>query len=401
MFTITSRNAQRSYTLIHVLYWTVYGFMLGFSSVYLLEQGFTNAQIGVALGCAYLSSTLLQPAIASVFERTGVKLMHGVAYLYMALMAVAVCMFVLPLPKLLLAAGLVICLALESAIQPSINTMLQVYEAAGFKVHFGSARGFGSLVYAVVVALMGRVLETISPIFLPVFYVVSSLVLCAYLLLVRIPEGEISKRPKVSRETSAAALCAKPWFLFLMGSTAFLALNALLTGSYMIQIMHEIGGGSTEQGIAVAIAAAMECPAMLLYSRIAKRSSDRKLLTLCGWVWAFKCGLIAVAQSPYAIFAAQFLQFAGYGFFVPANVRYIRELLPESAFLKAQSLTGSAFTAGTLIAVVGGGTLLDAVGVRNTLYIGECFSILGAVMLTLSVVCARKERLDKDSAAVL
>ena len=81
--------------------------------------------------------------------------------------------------------------------------------------------------------------------------------------------------------------------------------------------------------------------------------------------------------------------------FIQANVRYIREYLPESAFLKAQSLTGSAFTAGTLIAVVGGGTLLDAVGVRNTLYIGECFSLLGAVMLTLSVVTARRVSLDK------
>ena len=105
--------------------------------------------------------------------------------------------------------------------------------------------------------------------------------------------------------------------------------------------------------------------------------------------------LIAIALSPYFIFAAQLMQFAGYGFFMPANVRYIQEYLPESAFLKAQSLTGAAFTAGTLIAVVGGGTLLDAVGVRNTLYIGECFSLLGAVMLTLSVVIAKRVSLDK------
>ena len=395
MLTITKKNAQTSYNLIQVLYWTVYGFMLGFSSVYLLEQGFTNAQIGVVLGCAYLFSTLMQPAIASAFERTGVNLMHGVVYLYIALMAVAVCMFFLPLPKFLLAAGLVICLGLESAIQPSINTMLQMYEAAGFPVRFGTARGFGSFVYALVVAIMGRVLESISPIYLPLFYLGGSVVLCAYLLLVKIPEGEISARPKASKETSAMALCSQPWFLLLMGATAFLALNALLVGSYMIQIMYEIGGGSTEQGIAVAIAAAMEFPAMLVYASIAKKYTDRRMMVLCGWVWAFKCGLIAIAQSPYFIFAAQILQFAGYGFFVPANVRYIRELLPESAFLKAQSLTGSAFTAGTLIAVVGGGALLDAVGVRNTLYIGECFSLLGAVMLTLSVVTARRVRLDK------
>ncbi len=392
MFTVNRRNAQLTYNVIQLMYWTVYGFLLGFSSVYLLEQGFTNAQIGVVLGCAYLLSTLLQPAIASFIERTGVKLMHGVAYLYMVLIVVALVMLFVPLPKAVLAIGLLTCLGLESAMQPSVNSMIQVYEAAGFPVQFGTARGLGSFTYAICVAVMGRVLERISPIFLPAFYVVGALILCAYLLLLRVPEGEISKKPKASKETSAISLLRQPWFLFLMGATAFLALNALMTGSYMIQIMREIGGGSAEQGTAVAISAAMEFPAMLLYSRIAKKFGDRKLTLLCGWVWAFKCGLIAVAQSPYFIYAAQLLQFAGYGFFVPASVKYIQEMLPDNAFLKAQSLSGSAFTAGTLVAVVLGGVLLDAVGVRWTLYIGEGFSILGAVMLTLSVVCARKRQ---------
>ena len=395
MFRITRKNAQGHYTAIQMMYWGVYGLIYSFASIYLLSRGFTNAQIGLVLGCAHLLSTMLQPAVAAAVERTGAQLMHAVVVLLGVIAAMGLMLYLLPLPMLLAAVCFMCTLAVISAIQSSLSALIQSFEAADVPVNFGFSRGLGSFVYAVVVAVMGRVLAGSRPGLLPLLYLCASLVMAAYLLLLRLPEGRADKKPEASKETSALTLMRRPWFALLMLATTCLALNAILVGSYLIQIMTDIGGGSTEMGIAAAIGACMECPAMLLYARISKRfGGDRRMLVLCGWVWAFKCGLIAVAQHPAMIFAAQFLQFAGYGFFVPANVRYVRQLLPEKAFLKGQSLCGSAFTAGSLIAAFGGGALLDAVGVRNTLYIGECFSIVGAVMLTLSVVLSRRERLQ-------
>ena len=392
MLTITRKNAQAHYTAIQMMYWAIYGLIYSFASIYLLSRGFSNAQIGLVLGCAHLLSTVLQPAVAAAVERTGAKLLHAVVVLLGVIALMGLLLYTLPLPMLVAAVCFLCTLAVISTIQSSISALIQTFEAANVPVNFGFSRGFGSLVYAIVVAVMGRVLEGIRPGLLPILYVAASLVMAAYLLLLRMPEGSADKKPGASRETSALTLMRRPWMALLMLATTCLALNAILVGSYLIQVMTEIGGGSTEMGIAAAIAACMECPAMLLYARFSKRFGDKKMLVLCGWVWAFKCGLIAIAQSPYTIFAAQFLQFAGYGFFVPASVRYIRQQLPEKAFLKGQSLSGSAFTAGSLIAAFGGGALLDAVGVRSTLYIGECFSIVGAVLLTLSVILSRRER---------
>lgn len=395
MLTMTKRNAQGYYTAIQMMYWGIYGLIYSFASIYLLSKGFANAQIGLVLGGAHLLSTLMQPTVAAVVERTGAKLLHAVVALMGFIAVMGLALYALNLPLIVAAVCFMCTLATISAVQSSISALIQSFEAADMPVNFGFSRGFGSLTYATVVAIMGRVMENVAPGMLPLFYLIASAVMCAFLLMIRMPEGRADKKPVASKETAAMTLLKRPWFLLLMAGTACLALNAIMVGSYLIQVMTEIGGGSTEMGIAAAIAACMECPAMLLYSRISKKlGGDRKTMVLCGWVWCFKCGLIAIAQSPYTIFAAQFLQFAGYGFFVPASVRYIRQLLPEQAFLKGQSLSGSAFTLGSLIAAFGGGIMLDALGVRTTLYIGQGFSIVGAVMLTLSVVLSRKAALD-------
>ena len=167
----------------------------------------------------------------------------------------------------------------------------------------------------------------------------------------------------------------------------------MINGSFMLQIMQDLGGNSAEYGMATSIAAVLEFPAMLLYSRVSKRFGENRLLILSGWAWFAKNALILLARSPEAIYAAQLLQFFSYAFFIPGVVRYISKILPEDAFLKGQSLQGSAYTAGSVIATLLGGVLLDAVGVRSTLVIAQTFSLLGAALLTVSVrLAARSHR---------
>ena len=390
MIRIHQKNAQLCYTLVHLFYWTIYGFVHAFGAMYLLHQGFTSSEAGVVLGLGHLTSVIMQPVVAAIFERTGIKLTHGIALLYAFGVLCSLAVLLLPVQGIALAALIVLIYAVAATAQPSLTTLTQSFEAAGAPVHYGVARGLGSLIYAIVVAIMGVVLESISPLLLPVFYLVTMLLLIAFLCMLSIPEGDVVKKPVASKETAAGTLLSNPWFVCLLIATAGFSLNALVTGTYMIQIMQDIGGGSTEMGVAIAIAAAVECPAMFLYNRFARRFTDLKMLVLCGWIWFLKCGLILVAQSPVAIYAAQMMQFAGYGFFVPANVKYIERMLPSEAFLKGQSLSGAAFSAGSLIAVFAGGFLIDLVGVRNTLAIAQISSLWGAVLLTVSAMQAKK-----------
>ena len=82
---ITRKNAQRYFSVLLSVYWTIYGLMFGFVSVYLQTLGYSNSGIGLTLGFSYLLSTFLQPVIAAVFNRTGKSLRFCLAVCFCAL----------------------------------------------------------------------------------------------------------------------------------------------------------------------------------------------------------------------------------------------------------------------------------------------------------------------------
>ena len=58
-----------NYTLIQGSYWGCYCAIVTFSSVYLLAQGFTNAQIGTVIALSSVLSAVLQPVFSGLADR--------------------------------------------------------------------------------------------------------------------------------------------------------------------------------------------------------------------------------------------------------------------------------------------------------------------------------------------
>lgn len=388
--TITQKNAQLYFSSILALYWTIFGLMLGVISVYLQAHGFSNSQIGLILGCIYLLSTLLQPTLAALFDRTGKPLRRCLAATYVVITLLAAALLFLPLSGSALLISIVAMFALKSALQPNVNALVQSFEQAGFPVNFGAARGLGSLTYGIVIAIAGVVLEEVSPLLLPAGYIGLLAAMVALLLIPKMNDGTPAQLRR--RNHADRAGLTHPIFLLFLAASTCLSINAVMNGSFMLQIMQELGGGSTEYGLATSIPAILEFPAMLLFSRFSRRFGNERLLVLSGWAWFVKNGLILIARSAEAIYAAQLLQFVSYAFFIPAVVQYIAKILPEESFLKGQSLYGSAYTIGSVIAVFFGGTLLDMFGVRDTLLMAQVFSLAGAILLTVSVRWAARNR---------
>ena len=383
--TITRKNAQLYYSLILGLFWVIFGLMLGVATVYLQAQGYSNSQIGLTLGIIYLTSTVLQPLLAALFDRMGKPLRMCVAAAYGVVTLLTGTLLFLQPEGAALAVNLVLLFALKSALQSSINSMVQSFELAGTPVNFGLARGIGSLSYGVIVAIAGVVLEKVSPLLLPGSYLGLLILMILLLALPKMDDRVPEKKAKQKGEKKGSAALSHPCFVLFLIASACFSLNATVNGSFMLQIMQKMGGNSAEYGLATSIPAVLEFPAMILYSWFARRAGENRLLVVSGWAWFVKNGLILLARSPEAIYAAQALQFVSYALFIPGVVRYISSILPEEAFLKGQSLYGSAYTLGNVIASFSGGVLLDAVGVNNTLAIVQVFSFLGALLLSISV----------------
>lgn len=170
VLTLTKKNAQFLYTLVQILYWMACGLMFSFASAYLQGNGFSNGEVGLALGCSYGISTVLQPSIASILQLTGVHSEKGLCALYTIAALLSALLLWLPLPGLGMALLFTLILSLYSALQPLVNSLAQRWSDAGCPVDFSSARSAASLLFAGTIAGMGWLLGKIPAVFLPAFY---------------------------------------------------------------------------------------------------------------------------------------------------------------------------------------------------------------------------------------
>ena len=376
------------YAVIKAMYFTVYAVMFAYASAYLLDRGFRSGQIGLLLAAANVLAVIGQQGLATFVRRTGARLCRCMAALFALVSALSAALLWLPLRGAAFAVVLTAAFAIESALQPAVNSLYRGYEDMGVRMRFSLARGCGSLAYSAVSFGAGQLLRQMTPGLLPVLYFVPSVVLTGCLLLFDAP----NVRVEASDEAGAHGPLARryPYFCVFLVGVALLSVAHVFTETFLLQLLQRVGGTSASLGTAVGISAIMELPAMALYPVFARRAGNARLLLFSGWMWAAKWLAIALAPTPGLVCAASALQFFGYALYVPASVCFIADVLPASEFLRGQALAGSAFTAGNLIASLIGGQLIDRLGMTAAAMAIQLFSLAGALCFTAGVL--RSER---------
>ncbi len=383
---ITQKNATRYYAAIHALYFCVSALITCYASAYLLEYGLTNTRIGLVMGIAYLGSALLQPLVAAFVQKTGLRLGNCLSVLSGIIALLALVMWLVPTHGILLPAMEIVVLMVHTAMQSSVNALYRGYHNRGTKINFSLARGMGSVAFSLTNLLAGFLLRRLTVHALPALYLFPSILLSLVLVLFHAPN--VASEPKgdvVTPKQKRLLLRQYPYFYLFLVGVMFLAITHTFSESYLFQIIENVGGNSSNLGIAMAIMAITELPAMLLYKKIYKKFGNRRLLGLACFIWALKALVITLAPNVYVIYAAELLQFAGYAFYIPAGVRYVAHAIPESEYMKGQALVGSAFTVGQLVAVLVGGRLIDRIGIHASLWCVQICSLTGVVFFLLAM----------------
>ena len=381
------RHITAYYTVVQSFYWITYTLMFSFASLYLLNCGYSNSAIGVILGLNYALAAVLQPMLAALFSKSRIRLNAGLAICYGIIAALSLGVCAVAKKSLLLDILLVAVLTLQASMQPSINSLQRDFALAGQPVNFGLARGIGSAAYSIVTFAAGQLLRTASPKLVPTMYFVTSAVLIVLLIFFRAPvhdlvDGRHQERASVLKQSPAFALyCAG-----LVGlSTTHMFIN-----NFWLQIFQSLDGGAGEQGIAAAIAAIVELPAMIFYARLSAKFSCRRLTLFAGWMWLLKGLVTFLASNSFMVCAASVLQMISYAVYVPAGVQLAGDLLPEH-YLRGQAMIGTAFTLGSLLSSLAGGALIDAIGVHAALGVLQIPSVIGALLWTVSMARVRTE----------
>lgn len=378
------RNLTISYSAVQAAFWMDLCVALSFASVYLLGLGYTNASLGIIIAAGNLISALIGPGLSSLIDRyeniTAEKVMTPVLA-FRSVMLILMVFF--PVKGLITSIGFVLYIAFSMSVN-SLNLKMYVdAEYNGIKINYGFSRGMGSLAYVLISLLLGVIITNTSVIAVPCAGIAVGIFQFAAFVLFRKGAGitAASKDTDLGRgKTIFEFASANKRFCVLLFGTVLVFFSHNTVCNFLINVVENIGGSTSEMGFLNGFMAAVEIPVMLTFSRFFGNKDPASILKFAFAVFTAKAVAIAAAPGMLLMTGAFVLQAPSFALYTAAIVPYVEKTIPHEDSAKAQSL---AFTMTTFSSVLSGtvsGRLYDNTSVTMTLWIAAAVCLAGTIV---------------------
>jgi len=384
---ISQKKLQLEYCCLQGFYWMLYCVAIGYLNSYLTGVGLQPGVVGIITATCGVLATLVQPVLGKLADqdqRYGWKIQ-----LQVSLILCLGCYFVLKLCKDPIVSGLVcgMILLLLYVMMPFVSGAGFYYEKMGITINFGTARGFGSLFYSVASYLLGYWVADFGVDCISTAGII--VVLCFFVTATVMPYQKTGATLRTGEESNNHK--AKfldffkeyPRFTGMLVGFVFLMVFYAMTNTYMLQIVENVGGGTAEMGVVLALAGFLELPVMFAFSWLVKKVSSYRLLLLSGIGFVGKSILYITATTVFMIYVAQFLQIISYALFAAVSVYYANEVMDERNKLQGQALVGSSVTIGAVLGNLLGGATIQGFGIQLTLIAGVVAAVFGTIVVFL------------------
>lgn len=382
---INTRLLAFQYSLLQGTYWAAFCTIYAFSTVLLLEKGFSDAQIGVIIALGNIFGVILQPVFAGIADsskRISLQKLTAVLSGFTAFLFLLV--YLLPNLLFAIAACFLLTDTFLQVVQPLVNSVSVYYVNRGVSVDFAVSRGVGSLSYAAASSVLGMLAAKFGVNSIIFMGIVLLVLLVLILLSLPLVQGASYTEPKTepSKESIFRFFARYKRFTVALIAVTLLFTFHNMTNNYMIRIIQSLGGDSASMGRALSIAAVCELPTMLFFSKLLKRFSSSRLLILSGIFFALKAASYLCAGNVFQFYLTQLLQIGAFALYIPASVYYVNETMEETDKFKGQAVMTGTNTLGGVIGSLLGGFLLDYTGgVTPLLSAGLVIAVTGAILL--------------------
>lgn len=377
-----NRHPTLRYTFLQGCYWACYCCTITFSSVYLLSQGFSNAQIGVLISVSGILATLLQPLVSRGADRLRrLSLRQFCALLIAGQLTAGLLLFLLTgqLMQQVLYGLLIILVQL---LMPLCSALGMACLNAGFSLNFGVARGAGSVAFGLVSAGCGQLVLVLGARSIPLAMTALHLLFLLSVLAFRFHGNGTSPAdpaPEVSSHKPHLGQYRQLVWVLVGSTLLFISHNLLNT--FAFQIVQPLGGDSGAMGTMLFLQSALELPVMFLFAWLLTKASSRAWLRLSG-VGFFLHALGAwLAPNMGVMYAIQIFEMPGYALFALASVYFVNETAPPDQRVQGQAWFTMCATLGSVLASFTGGFLLDLWGAGVLLAFATVTGGAGMVLL--------------------
>lgn len=377
-----NRDLNMKYAIIQAGYFAIVCCILGFAAVYLGAQGFGSSQIGIIMAIGSIVTTIAQPALASFVDKKHLSLNRVLVLLALCGIVISLAILIsswvdisfLTAVLFILLNGALMCM------MPILNSLAFAFEDYGIQLNYGLARGIGSAAYAITSLIMGFVVAHISPKLLPILYVAILAGLIPQINGFRVRGKKRIRRSAPANQPTISTvefLKKRVVFMIFLGGFMLVYLDHMMINNFFIYFIENVGGTTSDMGIAVFLAAILELVSMTALERIKNKVNIQSLLIFSGVMFTVKHIITWLAKSMFMIYVAQFFQMFAYAIFIPASVYYVNQIFDKEDSVKGQALVTMAMTASGVFASLLGGFMIDALGPSTTLLIGAIVSVIG------------------------
>ena len=373
-----------NYALIQMCYWMNFAAITGFTSVYLLHVGFTNTQIGVLIALAGAVCSVLQPVLASYADRPASPSLKKILIISSTGM-ILISVLLLLLQKSLILTGFfyTVAVTLLQLIMPLINSLGMESLNQGKQLNYGIARGMGSASYGIAAYILGVIVAAVGEVTVPVAMLLGFGALLLTLSAFPFQKMKKAKQEKTKKNDDGLIYFFRKYrrFCVTLCGCVFIYIGHVLINNFAFQIVESKGGGSSEMGLAIAVAAIVELPTMFLFGWMLKKVRVDIWFRISGIFFVLKSLGTLLAPNMMTYYVIQIFQMFGWALITVSSVYYVNSIMEEQDAIKGQAYMTMTYTLGSVLASLAGGVLIDAAGVNSMLGVSVAAGVIGMLII--------------------
>jgi len=386
------RMMVAEYTAVQVFYWMGACCVTGYGAVFLKGRGFNNTALGLTIALGNIAGLLLSAILSSAVDRY--KKINVFHCLFGLLSVEAVLELLLASTRgasMWVAMIIIVLMSCVISGQPMINQMCFYLDHTGKYINYGFSRSIGSLFYVPVTLTVGRLCSSISIEILPKLGIITICIQMVVFFVIQFLKNKYQNDGEAQGKTEEAGLSMaefvkknKRFFLFCLGTTVVFS-SHYLSANFAINIIENLGGDAANVGMYSASMALCEVPFMLCYTRITRNIKCSSVIVFAVFMYILRSIVTALAPSLTMLYLTSVTQGLSYALITPALVDYASLVVDYRDSAKAQSLSISATTVGSILASCFGGVMLDAMSVQRTMLVAVAVCCVG-VMITMAAI---------------
>jgi PPP family 3-phenylpropionic acid transporter len=176
----------------------------------------------------------------------------------------------------------------------------------------------------------------------------------------------------------------KVFVILTLGIMLVFFQNAVIN-NFLIQILRNIGGDSSQMGRLFSFMALLEMPGLFFFSKLRRRFSSQSMLKLSSIAFIGKVFFTYLAPSVGFVYLAFLFQLVSFPLFLSSAVHLADEVMEKGEAVKGQSLVTGMMTLSGVFASLLGGAVLDIGGPSQLLLISTILAIVGTISIFLTV----------------